>query len=278
MAGQASCVNSKMHSHDKISHSISAMGDTFKPVLSRMQIGPGRGPKVYAPHPESPHSLSRVNSNFGWAHHDLCLFHQAIYFQLNERDKALEAYSTEMRPEFERHNRENLDYEWEAIQLSRVREYTNVHWMETTSIQAYGDQLLVVACWAMVEQYYGRVLIPTEMELGGPANRIEAPHKWHDLVKRFKGIGLDLLTCENYAGIDECRLVNNKIKHVGLVDKDLAKRTAFTGMEGKPFDQVTMPLQTYVDAVFEFVGCTMEKAGDLLIAKGITYETSQMKP
>jgi len=39
-----------------------------------------------------------------------------------------------------------------------------------------------------------------------------------------------------------------------------------------------MPLQTYVDTVFEFVGCTMEKAGGLLIAKGITYETSQMKP
>jgi hypothetical protein len=242
-----------------------------------MQIGPGEGPKMYSPPPDSPNSLSRAHITFKFAHHDLCLFHQSIYFQLNERDKALEDYASEKRPWFERHERENSDDEWEAVQLSRVRETMNVHWMETTGIQAYGDQLLVVACWAMVEQYCGRVLIATEMELGGPANRIEAPHKWHDLVKRFKGIGLDLLKCESYSGVDECRVVNNKIKHVGFIDKELAKRSAFIGMEGKSFDKVTMPLQSYVDAVYEFVGCTMEMAGDLLVAKGITFETSQIK-
>jgi hypothetical protein len=182
-----------------------------------------------------------------------------------------------MRPEFERHNRENIDDEWEAVQLSRACENMNVHWMETTSIQAYGDQLLVVACWAIVEQYCGRVLIATELELGGPANRMEAPHKWYDLVKRFKSAGLDITQCENYSGVDECRVVNNKIKHVGFVDKELAKRVPFSGMEGKPFDKVTLPLQSYVDAVYELVGCTMERAGDLLLTRGITYQTSRIR-
>lgn len=259
------------------------MSNEFQPVLSRMQMRPDQAPKDFAPSPTCPHSLSRISCNFTFAHHDLCLFHQALYFQLREREKAVEEYANEMRPHFERHNREVPEddedgaHEWEAVQLSRVRETMNVHWMETTSIQAYGDQLLIIACWAMVEQYAGRILIALEQELGSPANRVETPHRWHELIKRFKSVGLDITQCENFKGIDECRVVNNKIKHVGFIDKELAKIAAFQGCAGKRFEDVKLPLQSYVDAVYEFVGSAMEKAGDVLLARGIDYQTSKLR-
>jgi hypothetical protein len=49
------------------------------------------------------------------------------------------------------------------------------------------------------------------------------------------------------------------------------------GSGGQAFDKVKLPLQSYVDAVYEFVGCTMERAGDLLLAKGISNETSRIR-
>lgn len=270
-----------MSNPERLSKAIQA--GRYVPVLPWQHMHPDSRPKHFSPLPTCPNSLSRISMEFGFAYYDLCLFHQALYCQLVERDEDVEAFTDAMRPRFDEHKSKPADadddgeHEWQAVQLSRVRDTMNVHYAETSSIKAYADQLYVVACWAMVEQYCGRVLIATEMELGGPANRIEAPHKWHDLVKRFKRIGVDLLKCENFSGVDECRVVNNKIKHVGFVDKELAKRESFTGLEGTRLNAVKLPLQSYGNAVYEFVGCAMERAGDVLEAKGISSQTSQVK-
>jgi hypothetical protein len=231
-----------------------------KPVLSRLQIGVGHGPEIYAP--RSPGNLLKLYSEFCWQHHDICLFHQAIYREIIERH--------DISGEFIHDNHSALlvtpEDEMGAVMQSRIRETVNVFEMESDSIQAFGNQLLVVGLWAMVEQYCGRTLVETERSLNSHHTNSESPHKWHTLVKRFAKIGIDLPSCKSYIGIDECRVLNNKIKHLGHVDRELLRFDRFRDKLEKSIKGVPLELQYYSDSVYEFVGCVLE-VSDALVNK-----------
>ena len=92
----------------------------------------------------------------------------------------------------------------------------------------------------MIEQYCGRTLIEAE---NGAANRA-APHKWFELSKRFVKIGVRLEDCKSYAGANECRILNNKIKHVGTVDGELSKFSRYHGASGTAIKDVKIEFNT----------------------------------
>jgi hypothetical protein len=91
-----------------------------------------------------------------------------------------------------------------------------------------------------------------------------APHKWLELSKRFSRIGIRLATCKSYAGANECRILNNKIKHVGTVDGELSKFGRYSEVAGMPIDKIEIDVQYYANAAYEFIGCVMEVSGDVL--------------
>jgi hypothetical protein len=72
------------------------------------------------------------------------------------------------------------------------------------------------------------------------------------------------VTCKSYEGVEECRVLNNKIKHLGIVDDELSYFANFNNKSEEPIDEVPLNLQYYSASVFEFVGCMLEVADGLL--------------
>jgi len=152
--------------------------------------------------------------------------------------------------------------DWDSVQASRVREMVNTTDMESDGICTHADQLLVIGLWAIVELYCSRTLVVTESEQG--VNRGHAPHRWADLVKRYKRCGIDVRSLTAYANVDRCRTINNKIKHAGIVELWYAAQWPnYKNLPGRPLEVIDIDLQGLADAVFEFVGHVMEVCGDL---------------
>lgn len=212
-------------------------------VRSRMQFGPGEGPEVYFPHGRDP--LGSWFATFIWHHHDLCLFHQVIDRDIRRRSEWLDELT-------ERYARERDAAGWDDeganIGLARLDRVIGTLDSETRSMQRYADQLFVVGLWAMAEQYLARTLVYAEDPSEAGQAR-EAPHRWPILRQRFATFGVDLSATKSFDGANERRVANNKIKHAGAVDAELAAFENFHGREGASLErgEVPIPLQFYSD-------------------------------
>lgn len=238
------------------------------PIFSRMQIGPGLGPEMYSPAPGCAREISTLWTRFLWHHHDLCLFHQAIYRELSDRAAAMKDCSEDLRREsatFKRapHDAESEEHEWNGVMLSRAREHLCVLEQEYESLRGFGDHHTVIGLWAMVEQYCGRTLVAVENHLWAKSAGAESPHRFQELRERFLTAGISVETCKSYLAIDECRVLNNKIKHLGYVDAQLAGHGHFAGLQGLELSRVPLMMQFYSDGVFEFIGALLEKSSEL---------------
>jgi hypothetical protein len=231
------------------------------PVLSYLQGGPDRGIDRYVAY-RSSSGLPELWSNFIWHHHNLCLFHQAIFKQIDQRNAQIQQLENKPLASAK------LQEELEIVVQHRLWETIHVLDMEKQSIRVFADQLLVIALWAMVEQYCGRTLREVERSLRNESVETETPHKWSALVRRFRRVGVDVTNCKSYAAADECRVLNNKIKHLGKVDSELSQFERFQTQLGKNLNEVELDPQYYSDFVQEFVTCVMETADTLLFNAG----------
>ena len=214
--------------------------------------------------------LIGLHGQFVFHHHDLCRFHQMYYSEyvrldsaVAEEAKELHEFGASVREEISRASEE--DAEMMNIGLARARESIRAHDLELDGSRAFADQLLVIGLWASVEQFVGSALLASEQLLSRPKKA--APYKWDEMVSRFSDLGLDLSTLKSYGVITECRVLNNKLKHVGEVDKQLAGYSSFSQHLGVLLARVDFPLQMYVDGVFEFVGHVLESMDSLISAR-----------
>lgn len=132
---------------------------------------------------------------------------------------------------------------------------------------SFADQLIVVGFWTMVEQYCGKTLLEVELQLSGRQGR-SAPHKWRELSKRFDIVGIRLTSCRGYEVVNECRILNNKIKHVGSVDAEMAKFDRYKELYGHDLNRISIDTQQYANSVHTFIGAVIEGSSELLIGKG----------
>ena len=225
-----------------------------------------RGITAYLPIRSS--ALMSLHGQFNFHHSDLCLFQHAIQREIDQRNEAAAEATSELRARYQSTRSDPIEddeaEEWRAVVFSRMRESLNVHDMETASIQAFGDHLVVVGLWSMVEQYCGRTLLILEKGAENSSTHRDSPHQWDALAKRFAAAGIVLAGCKSYEGVDECRILNNKIKHSGFVDAQLSRFARFRNDLGKDLRRLQLDLQYYADSVYEFTGCVMEAADDLL--------------
>lgn len=88
--------------------------------------------------------------------------------------------------------------------------------------------------------------------------------EWTPLKSRFRHLGIDLTSLSEYSTVDECRILNNKIKHLGVVDPTLGNLPGFRGALGQPITELKLPLQRYSDDVFNYVGRILQVTNALL--------------
>ena len=107
---------------------------------------------------------------------------------------------------------------------SRVSESILLQDAETVRLKHYADEFTVIGLWAMAEQYMGRVYATAfAVRSGMNVKDVVPPPSWTKLKNGFCEHGICVETLHSFSDADECRVLNNKIKHVGRVDAHLAK-------------------------------------------------------
>jgi hypothetical protein len=211
---------------------------------------PADGPDWYRP--QQRDCFTTRHGLFLWYHTDLCRFHQMYYQQYvltNEHINALvQKHKTEL-------SEEPKDEGHEYFQ-AKLRDSILDQDMQLHSTRVFADQMLVIGLWAAVEQHVGRTLVDATEILTGKKKK--QPYRWQDMCDQFAALGIDITACNSYADINECRVLNNKIKHDGGVDEELERFPSFTGQLDVGLDALKFDLQRYSDAVFEFVGNVLE--------------------
>lgn len=227
-------------------------------ILSRAQQLPGEGAEIYRPNKN--YELIGLHSTFFWNYCDVVTYHQIVADRLKNLYKEIDVAYEELRAKREKIDLKNMDdeeaemYNYRlSMALTGLRDRESV----IDSSAAFLKNNYIILLWAMVEQYLGKTLTIGEKNIKGSS--AGGSHVWRNTVNSFSKIDVDVKACKGYSNIDECRVLNNKIKHVGAVDEELAKYPYFSSFLGKDLNTIDFELQRYTDSVFEFVGNVMEE-------------------
>lgn len=118
---------------------------------------------------------------------------------------------------------------------------------EILSARKIADEGLIIHLWATIEQFVKRAM----MIIGGKDE--DMPFKWPELKKLSLSNGINLEKIPSYSMIDEIRVVNNKIKHLYVVDAQLSKYPGFEKYAGKKMSVIDYKTHDYALATYHFM-------------------------
>ncbi len=231
------------------------------PILSIMQLHPDDRPEF--PILRNSDLLLIFNSLIFY-HADLCTFYQMYSSQHVQQDKYVASLTKELE-EIKKKYDESSDEDEIAqleISFSRVREFIYNNDLMLARTKYFANSSFVISLWATVEQFTSRILLSLEKQLGIAYS--ESSHIWDKKIARYKKLNIDITAYLNYQNIDECRVLNNKIKHVGEVDDALAKFSFFSALMNKSLEKIEYDLQRYSKSVFEYIGFVSERADSII--------------
>ena len=199
-----------------------------------------------------------------WELENLALFNQATYYNVAERDKNLDLAVGNLK-DWQRPASDADDDEIEAFNLAMSRHQNAIIAgdMEMEAISRYADEVTIIATWAFAEKYLnaGLTTMRTLLNLP-PANS----HRWPDIASSYAECGVVLSTLDSFADADECRRLNNAIKHSGKVDGGLTQFAFFAGKQGSTLNDLVLETQRYYFGVADFVGATFEHCSNMIRA------------
>ena len=121
------------------------------------------------------------------------------------------------------------------------------------------------------EQYLGRTYAEIEhRQTGVPRENIQRPYKWDDFETQFGAKSISLSALNGFADANECRVLNDTIKHAGSVTDRLAAFAYFASHRGLQLTQIDFEMQRYLNGVFNLLGSLIE-AGNRLLDPSFAY-------
>ena len=121
--------------------------------------------------------------------------------------------------------------------------------------------MFVVAFWALAEQFLGKIFRKlVALETGKSVNSVKSPDKWDKFKLEYSKKGINLEALHDYPIADECRVLNNHIKHEPIISNRLAAFALFQDHIGKPLDSMILDPQRYLNGVSNFLGSLIEKS------------------
>lgn len=218
---------------------------------------------MQAPYSERNNAPIPFGSNFSgkfghlqgevdWRLIDFCRIHQIVYKEILHIEEQLD--EIEITPFTSDINDE------ENINISRRMDY--IVGMESVNerVTSFVDHMTVVGLWAIAEQFLGKIYKAFVSKKNNISEAtISAPYKWDDFKREFNNHGIDLTTCENFQNADECRVLNNSIKHDPTVNSKLLRFSYFMPFAGNDLEAVSLEMQRYLNGVSDFLGSLIEK-------------------
>ena len=137
--------------------------------------------------------------------------------------------------------------------------------MEIARVKHFTDEYTVIGLWATAERFLGKVFAHIESSQSGvDVASVSRPYRWDEFQTAYANKSIDLTTLNGYADADECRVLNNSIKHAEIVNERLAQNPFFAPFQNKLLADVDFEMQRYVTGVFNFVGSLIESGNHLL--------------
>lgn len=206
--------------------------------------------------------FSSLLSEFKFKLEDLIVFHSFVCNTYEKNVKAIKNLSSQM-PKFDPESLDEDEYEAALLIQARHREKVGYYDDLNEKASSIADDSVVINLWALIEQFSTRCysLLASSRE-GVPVESVVPPYRWDQLSKRYLNYQVDLTQMVSYSTANECRVLNNKIKHLHKVDNELAKFAHFKDKENEPLYYVEYRLQDYVIAAHHFIGSLIEESSN----------------
>lgn len=203
---------------------------------------------------------SNFNGKFGklqgeldWRLNDFCRIHQIVYKEINIIEKKLDQIELKSFTD-------NID-DPENILTARKLDYVHGKNMENDRVVSFVDHMTVVGLWSIGEQFLVKIFKAYISEKNSvPLESVRAPYRWDDFVREYLNAGIDLNICEKYNDANECRVLNNAIKHDSIVTNRLTSFPYFTPFVHKELEKIPLEMQRYINGVSDFLGSLIENA------------------
>jgi len=199
--------------------------------------------------------LSQINTELQWKLHDFCRIHQIVYTQINKDNKSLDRTVENIKSQQD----VSLCGNFDNVNKIRAKEKIKDKELELEQVHSFVDHLLVVGLWAISEQFLGKIYRCTYSLLNAidEAN-IDSSYKWNEINAEFNNIGINLESCDKYNDTNECRVVNNTIKHNPIVKGKILDFPYFTKYTGANLDELQFEMQRYLTGISDFLGHLIE--------------------
>lgn len=231
---------------------------TKKPILYPAQDITGSTTGLYF---QPSRVFSEIQNKLNQQFLDLALTHQTVYSALSQRDIKLDQEYQRKKSYLDLKCDPTMnddDCEGLHIGQSRLREGFMAADSVIRAECANADRSVVISCWSMVERSLNPVLAELHFRKTGTTFS-GSIHKWDEFKTKFLTHGINLATIGYHDGANECRVLNNSLKHSDSVDQRLAQYTAFSTLQGESLDRIDFDLQRYFDSCYGFMGDLMEE-------------------
>ena len=185
---------------------------------------------------------------------NLAAFHRAAFETVRRQEDAIAEYAQRLKsgpinPLFNDEDSEG----WAELMESRSRTAILDADIVNGAVAAYANELCLIGLWAHTEKYLDRVLA----SLTG----ITGVYRWDDFLRHFSSADVDLASLPGFVKAIECRMLNNALKHGGVVTAALAATPNFAAQESKPLRDFVLNPQPYLLAVHHLMGSLLETCG-----------------
>ena len=188
-------------------------------------------------------SLFSMRIKFEQRINDIVIFHRYVVLTYNNNKKILNPIFSE----FNKHYSNAFDaIKPEEKHFARLS-FKNYNWKEEQEqAKIIANESLVINLWTTVEQYTNRCLLFVD-------NNNQKSYRWDIIKSKFEKKEINLSNISSYSTIDELRVLNNKIKHLYVVDTQLAKFDNFKDHVNKELNYVPFKLEDYIVSTYHFI-------------------------
>jgi hypothetical protein len=217
------------------------------------------GVNIYLPFYDGP--IAQILTLFHFEFAYVCRFNQWIFFEVARQDARADAAVKHLASLSDSEDQSEEACEMTAIGRSRILEGVRNIDLDIDGVSNLADQLTIVGLWAFAEKYLNRIYSQTvQKKLNSSILLFKNEYRWDEFSKKyFDDLGVPLDKSDLYNDANECRLVNNAIKHGGIISRKLASFPMFHGREGLGLETFTLETQRYCNAIYSFIGSTADR-------------------
>lgn len=190
--------------------------------------------------------LLTVAMRIYWEFHDLVIAYDMLRQTLIDRNKEIEK-------SVEKQKSLAIPDDDEILQIGRSRFFEIIHAEDLmmAEIARTSARSIIINSWILVERALGESFSSLHNLNNGSIPKSKS-YRWDEFKKKFGAFGIILEKTPGFDDANLCRVVNNAIKHSGMVSLEMTKSSQFHGKEGHNVRDILIEPQAMITAAYGF--------------------------